>query len=183
MARLGQAQVFRRIDGFTEMRVGGSDDRMRALHLWAARPGERRPSGPTSPPSEAGPLLNALRGRFVQFRNEILVVWYAMRGRDTPTRLRIAGALVLLYLLSPLDLLPGPIPLLGIVDDLVIVPWGVSAILRRLPPEARSEAAARADAFSARYLKRPLLALAVFLALLAVMWGVVAWLAWRFLVG
>lgn len=127
------------------------------------------------------PLTQVIRRRFLRFRKEILVVALALRHPDTPLRLRIAGAGFILYLLSPIDLIPLAIPVLGLVDDLVLVPWGVAQVVKRLPETTRDDAEARARRIIDRWVKRPLLALALVLAGLFLVWGLVLWLVWRWI--
>jgi uncharacterized membrane protein YkvA (DUF1232 family) len=52
----------------------------------------------------------------------------------------VGTALLVLYLLSPVDLLPDTIPLLGVVDDLVLIPLAIRWMLSRLPAHIREEA-------------------------------------------
>lgn len=126
-----------------------------------------------------GTLLSRIRVRFLRFRGEFLVMAYALRHPETPVRLKLAGGAVLLYLLSPLDLLPVVIPFLGIVDDALLVPWGVSMVVGRLPAGARADAEARAAHFVQRWVKRPALWLLAALVGLAVIWMGILWLVWR----
>lgn len=58
----------------------------------------------------------------------------ALRHPLTPAWFKAGVALVALYLVSPVDLLPEFVPLLGIADDLVLVPLALHALLQRLPP-------------------------------------------------
>lgn len=123
----------------------------------------------------------ALKSRFLRFRREIVVVSYAIRHPATPFRLRLAGLLLILYLASPIDLIPLTVPLAGLLDDLIIVPWGLSAVVRRLPAEARTGAEADAARFIDRYVKRPVVFLALLLLVLVLLWMGLLWLVWRFL--
>ncbi len=104
---------------------------------------------------------------------------YALRHPGTPPRLRLAGGAFLLYLLSPLDLVPVVIPFLGVVDDALLVPWGVSMVVGRLPAGVRTDAEARASRFVTRYVKRPALWIVSILAGLAAVWMGILWLVWR----
>ena len=70
--------------------------------------------------------------------------WFALRHPAAPTWLKVGTALLVLYVLSPIDLIPDAIPLLGIVDDLVLVPLAMRWLLARLPQEIRADAARRA---------------------------------------
>ncbi len=55
----------------------------------------------------------------------------------TPWHVRLILALLLAYALSPIDLIPDFIPILGQLDDLLIIPLGLALCLRLLPPEIR----------------------------------------------
>ncbi|WP_314664417.1 DUF1232 domain-containing protein [uncultured Selenomonas sp.] len=77
-------------------------------------------------------LLRALR-------RDIAVLLFAMLRRDTPRVVKYLFPLTLLYLVSPIDIVPDTIPLLGAVDDMVILPAATELLVRMLPPEARAE--------------------------------------------
>ncbi len=51
--------------------------------------------------------------------------------------------MIALYVLSPIDLIPDVLPMIGVVDDLVLVPLAIRWLLKRLPPEIAAAAAAR----------------------------------------
>lgn len=119
-----------------------------------------------------------LRNRFLRFRREAVVLFYAFRHPQTPAHLKVASVLLALYLISPFDLIPIMIPFFGLLDDLIIVPLGVSMVAKRLPPEVYQQADQQAGRFIGRYIKRPLLfALVVLLALLLI-WAGLLWLFW-----
>ncbi|TVP58463.1 MAG: DUF1232 domain-containing protein [Gemmatimonadales bacterium] len=120
----------------------------------------------------------ALRGRFLRFRREIIVVAYAIRHPETPLRLRLAGAFFLLYLASPVDLIPIVVPVLGLLDDLVIVPWGLSQVVGRLPPTTRADAEEKAQRFIRRWVKRPLVFLLALIVTLMLLWALLLALLW-----
>jgi len=120
----------------------------------------------------------AIRGRFLRFRREILVVAYAVRSGDTPLRWRFAGTVLILYLLSPLDLIPVVVPVLGLLDDLIIVPLGLSFVVGHLPDEVRREGEAAAARVIHRWVARPVRFLVVLAAILLISWGLVLALVW-----
>ncbi len=128
-------------------------------------------------------IATLVKSRFLRFRREILVVAFAVRHPETPWHLRAAGVLLMAYLASPIDLVPIFIPVLGVVDDLLLVPWGLSQVVRRLPLTARTEAEGRTDRFLQGWVKRPLLFLAILLGVLAVLWIVLLRLFWWWLTG
>lgn len=81
-------------------------------------------------------------------RGDARLLWYALRHPAAPRWLKVGTALIVLYLVSPIDLIPDAIPLLGVVDDLVLVPLAVRWLLARLPAHIRAEAERRAGALS-----------------------------------
>ena len=72
-------------------------------------------------------LLRALR-------RDIAVLLFAMLRRDTPRAVKFLFPLTLLYLVSPIDIVPDTSPLLGAVDDMVILPAATELLVRMLPP-------------------------------------------------
>lgn len=78
----------------------------------------------------------SLLARFVTFRKELGTLWRAFMAPETPVHLKALMLLVPAYLLSPIDLIPDMIPLLGWVDDFVVIPLLVSWIVRMLPQKA-----------------------------------------------
>lgn len=65
-------------------------------------------------------------------------LWFALRHPDAPRWLKFGSAGLLLYVVSPIDLIPDVIPILGVVDDLVIVPLAMRWMLKRLPAHLRA---------------------------------------------
>jgi uncharacterized membrane protein YkvA (DUF1232 family) len=124
------------------------------------------------------PLFAAIRGRFLRFRREVIVVAYATRHPDTPLRWRLAGTALILYLLSPIDLIPVVVPVLGILDDLIIVPLGLSLVVGRLPGDVRSDAEADATRIIQRYVARPLRFFLYLVVALILVWTATLWLLW-----
>ncbi|MDC9826423.1 YkvA family protein [Devosia sp. ZB163] len=74
--------------------------------------------------------------RFVTFRKELATLWRAFMAPETPVHLKALMLLVPAYLLSPIDMVPDFIPLLGWVDDFVVIPLMVSWIVAMLPRKA-----------------------------------------------
>ncbi|MBS7810824.1 YkvA family protein [Roseococcus pinisoli] len=121
--------------------------------------------------------------RFLAFRREAAVLWFAFRNPATPWPLKAASLLTGLYLLSPIDLIPFTVPVLGVVDDLVLVPLAVSFISGRLPAVVQGQAGMQADRFIARWFKRPLLAALVILGVIVAIWLGLLYLLYRYVAG
>ena len=77
-------------------------------------------------------------------RGDARLLWFAMRHPLAPRWLKPALAGVLVYALSPVDLLPDVLPVLGLADDLVLVPLALAFMARRLPPLLRADYARQA---------------------------------------
>ena len=71
-----------------------------------------------------------------------------LAGRDprTPRAVKILIVCVVAYAVSPIDLIPDFIPVLGLVDDLVLVPFGIALAIRMIPPEVWAESREKARA-------------------------------------
>ncbi|MEO7221238.1 MAG: YkvA family protein [Devosia sp.] len=75
-------------------------------------------------------------GRLLQFRRELVILWRAFMAAETPVWLKALMLLIPAYLISPIDILPDFIPVLGWLDDLVVIPLLVSWIVSLLPQRA-----------------------------------------------
>jgi uncharacterized membrane protein YkvA (DUF1232 family) len=71
-------------------------------------------------------------------------LWFALQHPKSPGWLKGGVALVLLYLVSPIDLIPDVVPFFGVLDDLVLIPAAIRFMLSRLPAEVRQWAERRA---------------------------------------
>jgi uncharacterized membrane protein YkvA (DUF1232 family) len=79
------------------------------------------------------------RTLYQTIKREITVYQLVLRHPRTPRPARILLGLAVAYLLSPVDLIPDPIPLLGQLDDLLIVPGLVTLALKLIPKEVVAE--------------------------------------------
>ncbi len=79
-------------------------------------------------------------------KTDVLVVFFAARDPLAPLLLRLAALAVAAYALSPVDLIPDFIPVLGLLDDLLLVPLGLWLVLRWMPPDVLERARRHAHA-------------------------------------
>ncbi len=79
-------------------------------------------------------------------RGDARRLWHALRHPSAPGWLKAGTAAIVLYLLSPFDLIPDMLPFIGVVDDLVIVPLAMRWLLARLPANVRADVEARMGA-------------------------------------
>ena len=84
-------------------------------------------------------FLDAWRARALQLKTELYALCLAYKDSRTPWYARLLAAAVVGYAFSPIDLIPDPIPVLGYLDDLVLIPLGVFLSLKLIPPEVMSE--------------------------------------------
>ena len=122
-------------------------------------------------------MIAALRRWARRFKRQTLTVYFLARDPRLSTPLRLLALAVAAYALSPIDLIPDFIPVLGYLDDLLIVPLGLALILRLAPQPLLLDARRRARAVHGRTSSRTAAAVIVLLWLLALGWGT-RWL-WR----
>ena len=77
-------------------------------------------------------------------RGDLKKLWWALRDPRAPGWLKFASAGLVLYLLSPVDLIPDMLPIVGVVDDLVLLPLAIRWLLSRLPDGLRNDLDRRA---------------------------------------
>ena len=99
----------------------------------------------TPPPTP----IQRWRQRVRALKQETYALFLAARDPRTPLAARLLVAAIVAYALSPIDLIPDFIPVLGLIDDLVLLPAGIALALRLIPADvlaaSRVEAAKRLD--------------------------------------
>lgn len=89
-------------------------------------------------------MLKRLSVLWVAVRGDARRLWLALRHPEAPLWLKLGSAGLVLYLISPVDLLPDVIPVLGMVDDLVLIPLAMRWMLNRLPAHLSGQTADKA---------------------------------------
>lgn len=126
-------------------------------------------------------LLSKLRNSALKLKSEAQVLLLAYKDKRTPVTAKILIGVTVGYLLSPIDLIPDFIPVLGLVDDLIIVPaliaWSISLIPAVVMQDARNRAALHPE-----QIRKNNWRFAVFIVLvwLVVLGGLQTWLRKRF---
>jgi uncharacterized membrane protein YkvA (DUF1232 family) len=80
---------------------------------------------------------------------EVYALYRAYKDPRVPWYARIFAACVVGYAFSPIDLIPDPIPILGYLDDLILIPIGIALAIKLIPPGLLAEHRAQARAFAA----------------------------------
>ena len=114
-----------------------------------------------------------------QLEAETLALWFCCKHPGTPLGAKIAATLVVAYALSPIDLIPDFIPVLGYLDDLILVPLGIYLTLKLVPQPVIIECRIKAREWIAAKQPKPRNRIVV-VAIVAV-WLLLLWLAWRWL--
>src|SRR5688572_28711297 len=83
----------------------------------------------------AGKLKNWARS----IKRDVLAIYLAARDPRTPWYAKALALCVAGYALSPIDLIPDFIPVLGYLDDVIIVPLGILAVVKMIPPKVMAE--------------------------------------------
>ena len=89
--------------------------------------------------------IEAWRQRVRRLKTETFALYLAYKDPRTPWYARLFAACVVGYAFSPIDLIPDPIPVLGYLDDLVLVPLGVALALKMVPAPVMAECRAKAQ--------------------------------------
>jgi uncharacterized membrane protein YkvA (DUF1232 family) len=122
-------------------------------------------------------LVDALRRRARALKVETLALFYVARDPRVPWYARAFIGIVVAYALSPIDLIPDFVPVLGYLDDLILVPLGIALALRMVPTPVLEECRARARLESSRPTSRT--AMLVIIAIWAASVALVAWVVAR----
>ncbi|HEV7255205.1 MAG TPA: YkvA family protein [Mesorhizobium sp.] len=95
-------------------------------------------------------MLTSLKAWARRLRQDVVALWIAARDKRTPFAAKLVAAGVAAYALSPIDLIPDFIPVLGQLDDLVLVPLGIWLAVRLVPAPLMAEFRAEASRQAAR---------------------------------
>jgi uncharacterized membrane protein YkvA (DUF1232 family) len=124
-------------------------------------------------------MLQTLRRWAKLLKGDIIALWFACRHPQTPWYAKLFVVLVVAYAFSPIDLIPDFIPILGFVDDAILLPIGIWIALKLVPAPVMAESRAQGQAWLDARRPKPqnYIAAAVFVLL----WIALAWLLWRWL--
>jgi uncharacterized membrane protein YkvA (DUF1232 family) len=121
--------------------------------------------------------MGRLRDWARAIKRDAVAIWLAGRDPRVPWPVKLLALVVAGYALSPIDLIPDFIPVLGYLDDVLLVPLGILLVIRLLPSELLAEHRASAAAIIERPVSRR--GMAVVIAIWIALVAVAAWLAWR----
>lgn len=123
------------------------------------------------------PLRERLRAWAQRLKRDGVTLWFALRHPDTPWPAKALAALVVAYALSPIDLVPDFIPVLGYVDDVLLLPGLIWLAIRLVPAAVLESCRAQADAWMAERGGKPRVVWGAVLVL--ALWALLGWGAWQ----
>ncbi|MBE9126464.1 MULTISPECIES: YkvA family protein [unclassified Coleofasciculus] len=83
--------------------------------------------------------MQSWKQRVRELKQEIHALYLACQDSRVPWYAKAIAACVIAYFFSPIDLIPDAIPIIGYLDDLVLVPLGILLVLRLIPPQVLTE--------------------------------------------
>ncbi len=89
-------------------------------------------------------FIDGWKTRANQLKTEVYALYIAYKDRRTPWYAKIFAALVVGYAFSPIDLIPDPIPVLGYLDDLVLIPLGAFLAVKMIPAAVMADSRQKA---------------------------------------
>ena len=88
--------------------------------------------------------LESLKAWAGRLKTELRALYLAYGDPRVPTHARVLAIVVVAYAFSPIDLIPDPIPVLGYLDDLILIPLGIALTIRMIPSDVLAECRAKA---------------------------------------
>lgn len=123
-------------------------------------------------------MIERLKRWALLIRSQLLTLWFCRTHPDTPVLAKVVAALVVAYALSPIDLIPDFIPILGQLDDLIIVPLGIWLVLRLIPDHVIAVSRQKADLWIAE--KKRVARNYLVAAVIVLVWVALAYWAWTY---
>lgn len=120
-------------------------------------------------------MLQRLINWAATLKREVMVLWFACRDPRTPWYARVLAMLIVAYALSPIDLIPDFIPVLGYLDELILLPVGIYLVLKLVPAQAMADARARTQSWVESRQPKPSNWIAA--AVIVLLWVAVLWAA------
>lgn len=116
-------------------------------------------------------MLDRLKDKAKKLKAEIFAIYLAYTRHKIPWYAKLLAVVILAYALSPIDLIPDFIPVLGYLDDLLLLPLGIALLIKFIPPDVMERCRAEAQDVGDKNLPRNY----VMAAIIILVWaGIVA---------
>jgi uncharacterized membrane protein YkvA (DUF1232 family) len=110
-------------------------------------------------------------------KQELTAVYLVCRDPRAPWYAKALGLCIVGYALSPIDLIPDPIPILGYLDDLILIPLGIIAVRKMIPPAVLAECREKAKGLTQQKGKNWIAAIIIIAIWIVAAIGIIRWLA------
>lgn len=124
-------------------------------------------------------MFERLKNRARLLKRDVVTLWFAYRHPQMPLAAKIAAILIVAYAFSPIDLIPDFIPVLGFLDEIILLPACIWLTLKLIPEPVVAESRIAAQAWMDAHRTKPRNYIAA--AIIIVLWMAAAWLVWRWL--
>ena len=121
--------------------------------------------------------MTQLREWAQRLKRDVVALWFCTRHPRTPFIAKALAAAIVAYAFSPIDLIPDFIPVLGYLDDLILLPAGIWLVLKLVPEDVMAECRGQAARWLEEKKSGPRNYLAA--ALIVAVWLAVLWIGWR----
>lgn len=121
-------------------------------------------------------IFGHLRRWAKSLKRQTMVLWFCYQHPETPWLPKCISVLVVAYALSPIDLIPDFIPILGYLDDVIILPLGILLAIRLMPSQVLEACQLKASEWEKNHLERPVNKVAA--VLIVLIWLVVVAAIW-----
>lgn len=122
-------------------------------------------------------MIDRLKRWAKQLKAEVVALWFAYRHAQTPWYAKWLAVAVVAYAFSPIDLIPDFIPVLGFLDDALLLPIGIWLTIKFIPRPVLEECRNKAAQWLAEQHDKPQNWTAAIV--IVVLWILIAWLCWR----
>lgn len=126
--------------------------------------------------SQVRHLADRLRHWARRIKRDAVTLWFACRNAKTPRAVKLLCLFVVAYALSPIDLIPDFIPVLGYLDDVLLLPGMIWLAVRLLPPAVFEDSRLRAEAWMTEQGRKPVSKVGA--AVIVLLWAAAAAGAW-----
>ena len=91
-------------------------------------------------------MIEKMKEKTSELKKQVFALYLAYKKKETPLIAKVFTVIVVAYALSPIDLIPDFIPVLGYLDDFILIPMGVAIALKLIPAEIMEECRKEAEA-------------------------------------
>ncbi|MCD5972530.1 YkvA family protein [Pseudomonas quasicaspiana] len=116
-----------------------------------------------------------------RLKANLILLWLCCRQPDMPWLPKIVALVTVAYAVSPIDLIPDFIPVLGFLDDVILLPLGIALALRLIPDDLQQRCRPEAEAMAGKRIQ--LKGQWLTITCIVLIWLLIAWALWRAFAG